>query len=88
MVYTVLLRPIVKKSIERLPHETRRRIRDALLALRENPLPLGSIKLHNEEGCFYRIRVGSYRVIYEVAHEIRIVTIIRVGPRKDVYRLF
>ena len=86
MLYTVLLRPIVKKIIDKLPQPSRRRILDALFALREYPLPPGSIKLRDEAGRFYRIRVGSYRIVYELAHEIRIVTVVRVGHRREVYR--
>ncbi|MFA5799659.1 MAG: type II toxin-antitoxin system RelE/ParE family toxin [Candidatus Peribacteraceae bacterium] len=62
------------------------RIEFAIRALSDDPHPLGSLKLHTAEGNYYRIRVGAYRVVFEVAHEIRIVTIFRVGHRKDVYR--
>lgn len=88
MLFTVLLRPVAKKQIDRLPRVIQRRILDALASLRENPLPHGCVKLQDEEGNFYRIRVGQYRIVYEVAHEVRIVTVIRAGHRKDMYRLF
>lgn len=71
--------------MRRIPDIFVRRIEEAIEMLREDPFPTGSIKLRTATGCHYRIRVGSYRVIYEVAHEIRIVIITRVGHRGRVY---
>ncbi len=88
MTYAIEFRPMARKVLERLPRTLRSRIKEALRALRDNPYPTGSAKLNTPRGCYYRVRVGSYRIIYEVAHEIRVVTIIRVGHRKDVYRIF
>jgi len=53
--------------------------------LAANPRPHGSKKL---KGPFerYRLRQGDYRVLYEIRHEVLIVSVIHVGHRKDVYR--
>ena len=55
------------------------------MLLAHEPLPHGSQKLSGSERT-YRIRVGDYRVIYEVCTELRIIEIQRVRHRKDVYR--
>jgi mRNA interferase RelE/StbE len=55
----------------------------AIGALAENPRPFGYRKLKGRNG--YRIRVGSYRVIYDVFDAVLVVEIIEVGNRKDIY---
>jgi len=60
------------------------RVRAAIAALAENPRPQGCIKLTDRDG--WRIRVGSYRVIYEISDGQLLVTVIRVGNRRDIYR--
>ncbi len=58
---------------------------EAVGKLGDDPRPNGSLKLQGAEHT-YRIRVGVYRVIYDVLSEIRVIAIQRVGHRKDVYR--
>lgn len=84
MIYALVFKSSVRKDMRRIPNAAVLRIQQALRALQTDPMPQGSISLH-ADGRFYRIRVGSYRIIYEVAHEIRIVTITRIGHRKNVY---
>ncbi len=61
------------------------RIIQAVDSLAYNPLPLKSRKLHSVEST-YRIRIGNYRVIYQVDAEGKLVVIYHVRHRKDVYR--
>jgi mRNA interferase RelE/StbE len=60
------------------------RIAEAVLRLETDPRPNGSRKLRGTDG--YRIRVGTYRVLYTVNDDTRIVEVIAVGHRRDVYR--
>jgi mRNA interferase RelE/StbE len=53
--------------------------------LASNPRPVGSVKLATSDST-YRIRVGNYRVIYEVLDQLLLIDVIRVGHRRDVYR--
>jgi mRNA interferase RelE/StbE len=53
-------------------------------AIADNPRPPGCIKLRNREGG--RIRIGDYRVIYDISDENLIVIILHVGNRRDIYR--
>ncbi len=55
-----------------------------MAALAENPRPTGCIKLTGMEA--YRIRVGDYRIVYEITDRVLIVTVIDVGHRREVYR--
>ncbi len=85
--YTIVVKRKAQKDIDRLPDALFARIRERIAMLANNPLPPGSKKMKGYEK-LYRIRVGQYRVVYEVAAEIRIIAIIRIGHRKDIYRFF
>jgi mRNA interferase RelE/StbE len=63
--------------------EAYERVRDAIRSLSANPRPHGCVKLTGRSGL--RIRVGDYRVIYEVDDGQRVVTVLHVGHRRDVY---
>ncbi|MEN3000905.1 MAG: type II toxin-antitoxin system RelE/ParE family toxin [Armatimonadota bacterium] len=84
MSYTVQILPRAQRQLAKLPAEVYERVRDALRALAEEPRPHGCLKLTGREG--WRIRVGNYRVIYEIDDTNRTVTILDIGHRRDVYR--
>jgi mRNA interferase RelE/StbE len=74
-----------KKDLRSIPQEEVSRIIDTVAKLAEEPLPHGSQKLAGADHT-YRIRVGDYRVVYEVLRYAATVEIERVRHRKDVYR--
>lgn len=74
-----------KKDLRRLPANVAARVVDEVAALGANPFPQGVEKLSGAENS-YRIRLGDYRVVYNVFREWRLVEIERVRHRKDVYR--
>jgi len=59
-------------------------IKSAIAGLANNPRPHGYKKLKGEDAC--RIRVGNYRIIYEINDDVMLVTVVSVGHRKDVYK--
>ena len=73
----------VTKDLYRISRADAKRLKIAIGALAENPRPRGSIKLTSE--ALYRIRVGDYRVLYSVDDSQQVVSIEKVGHRKDVY---
>jgi mRNA interferase RelE/StbE len=83
--YSIQWRSSTKKDLRRLAREEVVRVIEAVEKLAEEPFPHGSQKLAGAERT-YRIRIGDYRVIYEVETETRTVEIERVRHRKDVYR--
>ncbi len=83
-MYAVYLKRSAEKELEGLPSKVHEKIVEVLLSLRENPFPRNAKKLHGREG--YRIRVGSYRVLYLVDDKRNRIEIVAVGDRKDVYR--
>jgi mRNA interferase RelE/StbE len=78
-------RKSTRKDLRKIPREAVSRIVAAVTKLAEEPLPHGSEKLTGSEHT-YRIRVGDYRVVYEVLRDAKMVEIQRVRHRKDVYR--
>ena len=67
-----------------MPTKDRQRIVARIGALAENPRPVGSEKLSGDEK--YRLRQGDYRILYEIVDAELIVTVVRIGNRREVYR--
>jgi mRNA interferase RelE/StbE len=84
-MYRVLLERAAEKDLARLSNEMHDRVIAAIQALASNPRPAGCRKLAGGESD-WRIRVGDYRVIYEIADAIRVVRVNRVRHRREVYR--
>ena len=84
-MYRVLLERAAEKDLSRLTSEIHNRVIAAIRALGTTPRPPGCRKLAGSKD-HWRIRVGDYRVVYEIADEIRIVRINRVRHRREVYR--
>jgi mRNA interferase RelE/StbE len=85
MTYTIEFKKSVKKDIRLIPMSVLQRIKTAIYDLQDNPLPIDSKKLRDQEHT-YRIRVGQYRIVYEIEKDLCIITVIRIAHRKDVYR--
>ncbi|WP_419837600.1 type II toxin-antitoxin system RelE family toxin [Candidatus Poriferisodalis sp.] len=73
------------KTIRQLPRSDQQRIRAAIDLLADEPRPSGCFALSGEDAV-YRVRVGAYRILYEVLDDRLVVHIIRVGHRREVYR--
>jgi mRNA interferase RelE/StbE len=84
-MFEIIVKPSAEKQLDRLPSNVRLRVLAALERLRHNPRPSGCVKLSGEEEV-WRIRVGSYRVVYEIQDQRLTVLVLRVAHRKDVYR--
>ena len=84
-MYRVLLERAAEKDLARLSSVIHDRVITAIQALAANPRPSGCRKLAGSQHD-WRIRVGDYRVIYEIGDEIRIVRVNRVRHRREVYR--
>ncbi len=84
-MYRVLLERAAEKDLARLSSEVHDRVIAAIQSLATNPRPPGCRKLVGSRND-WRIRVGDYRVVYEIADEIRVVRVNRVRHRSQVYR--
>ena len=84
--YSLLIKPSAGKELAAVGHKKdRTRIVGRMRTLSADPRPVGCEKLSGQFE-LYRIRIGSYRVIYSIDDEAAEVHIVKVGHRKDVYR--
>jgi mRNA interferase RelE/StbE len=84
--YRVLIKPSAAKEIEAVGQKKdRKRIVASILALADEPRPVGCEKLVGKSDR-YRVRVGRYRVVYSITDDELLVLVVRVAYRKDVYR--
>ena len=89
MPYSIELTPAAEKSLLKLAKKDRAlmvRLDRALLSLFDNPTPPNSKHLVGELDNLYRLRVGDYRIIYQVDGGKLVILVVHVGHRKDVYR--
>ena len=77
--------PSAAKALRKLDRPTARRLAASIRALSEEPRPPGCLRLKGGSGEL-RIRVGDYRVIYEVIDDELIVLVLHLGHRREVYR--
>ncbi len=83
--YTIEWKRSAVKELKQLPQDAIARIVKAVEQLAQNPYPAGVKKLIGAEHT-YRLRVGTYRAVYTIEANVLVITVIRVGHRKDVYR--
>lgn len=82
--YTVEFTTAAAREFRKLDAPIRRRLLDAIETLGDDPRPHGARKLVGYDDA-WRIRVGDYRVLYEVFDEAVVVTVFKVGHRRAVY---
>lgn len=84
--YSIDLLPTAARDLGQLPRPISRRVTRAIDPLADDPRPPGCEKLRAGAGDEYRIRVGDYRILYKVDDDTRVVLIVRVRHRREVYR--
>jgi mRNA interferase RelE/StbE len=83
--FEVLFKQSVAKDLRQVPKKDVARILKRIEALKSDPRPPGAEKLSGRDK--YRIRQGVYRILYEIQNEQLIVVVVKVGHRRDVYRI-
>ena len=84
MSFTVEILRVAQKQLAKIDRKHRQRLYEAIRELAANPRPNGCKKLSGRNA--WRIRVGAFRVIYEIHDDRLVVLVVVVGNRKDVYR--
>ena len=84
MTYAVILLPAARRQFLSLAKPLQERLCPHIDALADNPRPHGVKKLKGHRD-YWRIRVGDYRIIYTVQDDRLLVSVIRVGHRREVY---
>jgi mRNA interferase RelE/StbE len=84
--YSLRIKRSAAKEIEGIePRKVRRQVVERVQALAANPRPRGCEKLAGV-GERYRVRQGSWRIVYEVRDDQLVVVLVKVGHRRDVYK--
>lgn len=83
--YSITYKPSAAKALRKLDRQYQRTIITAIDALTHQPRPDGVKKLQGGEG-EYRLRVGPYRVIYDINDSELIIMVLHLSHRKDIYR--
>ena len=83
--YNILIKPSAAKEIEFAPKKDRLRIIKRIQDLSSDPRPPGCEKLSGYDDK-YRVRQGTYRIVYSVSDASLVVCVVKVGHRKEIYR--
>ena len=82
--FTILLTKKAEKQIDKLKDNIAIPLLEAISQLENNPRPTGCKKLKGRDA--YRIKIGNYRVIYEIFDNELLIEVIALGHRKDIYK--
>jgi len=84
VTYSIEILRVAQKQLAKIDRARQQQIIDAIRLLADNPRPAGCKKLTGRTA--WRIRIGTYRVIYEIHDDRLLVLVVTIGNRKDVYR--
>ncbi len=84
MTFEVQIERRAQKQLAKVDEPMRSRLVEALRGLRHDPRPAGAKKLSGREG--WRIRVGEFRILYEIYDTKLVVLVVHLGHRREVYR--
>lgn len=84
MKFAIEIKPVAKKQLKKLDKKQRDRIIDKIYLLSENPYPPSSKPLKGRDD--RSLRVGKYRVVYDIFEDRLVVLVLGVGHRREVYR--
>jgi mRNA interferase RelE/StbE len=85
VAYTIQFKPLALRQLEKLPRDIQKKLAANIESMRADPFPSGCKKMAAIPDT-WRVRVGDYRVVYQVRQKLLLVLVLTVGHRKDVYR--
>ena len=83
-MYEVIISNIAKRQLDKIDSNIVKRITSKMLEFENEPRPIGCIKLKDKNG--YRIRIGNYRILYEIDDAGKVVSVYKIAHRKEAYR--
>ena len=85
MTFRIKLTKSAAKALKAIPKKSQKRIVKKIESLAEGSPEPSKTKMKGDNP-FHRVRVGEYRIIYEIQNEILLILILKIGHRKEVYR--
>lgn len=88
MSYSLLLHKSVTKFLEKCPNKQRQDIKQKLELLKQNPYANEQLDIKSMQGyeSLYRLRIGQYRLVYQIKQDELIVFVLKMGSRGDIYK--
>lgn len=83
MSYRIEFRPAAVKVLRRISPPDRKRVQGAIALLGVDPRPPASRRLTGRDG--FRVRVGAYRILYDIHDDVLVIVVVSVGHRREVY---
>ncbi|MCL4512554.1 MAG: type II toxin-antitoxin system RelE/ParE family toxin [Candidatus Eremiobacteraeota bacterium] len=83
-MFRVVYTPAFGRDLRKLHSDIQKRIKLEVDSLPDNPFPANSLKLSGEEST-WRLRIGNYRVTYEVNASLKLIYLLHAAHRKDIY---
>ena len=83
--YKILIKASAVKELKKIPKKNLSKVTERINSLAIDPSPPGCEKLTVQNA--YRLRQGSYRIIYTIDDEILVILVIKVGHRRDIYKI-
>ncbi len=85
MSYSIQYKASALKEIKRLDPQIRKRVRNRIAGLAEDPRPAGAKKIVGSHNA-WRLREGDWRIIYEIHDDALVVQVVKIGSRGQIYR--
>jgi mRNA interferase RelE/StbE len=83
--YIVEIDTRAAREIRALPKQEQRRVLEKIEALADRPRPPGCVKISGDSS-LWRVRAGTYRILYQILDQRLLVTVVKVGHRRDIYK--
>jgi mRNA interferase RelE/StbE len=85
VAYSIEFSPLAERQFKKLPGDVQTHLKPHIDALGDNPRPSGSRKVQGQKNC-HRLRVGDYRIVYDIYDRLLWILVLRIGHRREVYR--
>lgn len=85
MSYRIEVKRSAAKALKKIPKADQKRIAEKIDSLAECP-PNPEITKMKGNNPFHKVRVGDYRIVYEIQEDVLLILIVKIGHRKDIYR--
>jgi len=83
--YRIEIKRSAAKALKKIPKANRKRIVEKIDSLAESPPNPDTTKMKGNNP-FHKVRIGDYRIVYEIQEDVLVMLVIKIGHRKDIYR--
>jgi len=83
--YRIEIKGSAAKALKKIPKANRKRIVEKIDSLAESPPNPDTTKMKGNNP-FHKVRIGDYRIVYEIQEDVLVILVVKIGHRKDIYR--